>query len=205
MAKIELSKKGQAINLTKSSSSMGEILVNLQWNQQTEAKSGGFMSAFLGKKKQTVDLDLGCLYELKNGDKGCVQALGNAFGSISRPPYAQLDADDRTGSSLTGENLRINGNHLSDIKRILVYAFIYEGASNWSEADGVVTLKYAGGSDIEVKLTEHKNGQNMCAIALIENVNDETFKVQRLVEYYRGHQEMDRAHKWNMRWSAGSK
>lgn len=206
--KIELTKKGQAINLTKSSNSIGEILVNLQWNQQSSsAKPTGFMASLLGKKPKgtSIDLDLGCLYELKNGQKGCVQALGNAFGSLSAPPYIQLDGDDRTGSSTTGENLRINGNRLSEIKRILVYSFIYNGVSNWSEADGVVTLKYKDGSDIEVKLNEHKNGQNMCAIAMIENENDETFKIQRLVEYFRGHQEMDNSYKWGMKWSAGKK
>lgn len=206
--KIELTKKGQAINLTKSSNSIGEILVNLQWNQKSSSvKSTGFMSSLLGKKPKgtSIDLDLGCLYELKNGQKGCVQALGKAFGSLSSPPYIQLDGDDRTGSSTTGENLRINGNRLSEIKRILVYSFIYNGVSNWSEADGVVTLKYKDGSDIEVKLNEHKNGQNMCAIAMIENENDETFKIQRLIEYFRDHQDMDNSYKWGMKWSAGKK
>ena len=37
-----------------------------------------------------------------------VQALGNAFGALDRPPYIQLDADDRSGSSVGGENLLIN-------------------------------------------------------------------------------------------------
>ena len=203
--KIELKKKGQSINLTKNNQAIGEILVNLNWNQQNAGKkSGGFLSSLLGKSNN-VDLDLGCLYELKNGEKGCVQALGNAFGSYASFPYMQLDADDRTGSATGGENLRINGSKLSEIKRVLVYAFIYEGAANWSQADGIVTLKYPAGPDIEVRLDEHKNGQIMCAIAMIENVNDETFKVERLVEYFNGHKNMDQAYNWGMNWVAGRK
>lgn len=203
--KIELKKKGQVINLTKSNNNaIGEILVNLNWNQQSAAKSGGFFSSLLGKSKG-IDLDLGCLYELNDGQKGCVQALGNAFGSFESVPFMKLDADDRTGSSVTGENLRINGNKISDIKRIVVYAFIYEGVANWSQADGIVTLKYPAGPDIEVKLDEHRNGNIMCAIAMIENVNNETFKVERLVEYFQGHQDMDRAYGWGMNWQAGRK
>ncbi|MBA9025891.1 uncharacterized protein involved in tellurium resistance [Peribacillus huizhouensis] len=102
----------------------------MNWNQQSGGKkSGGFLSALLGKSNH-VDLDLGCLYELKNGEKGCVQALGNAFGNFNNRPYMQLDADDRTGSAVGGENLRINGNKISDIKRVLVYSFIYEGVAN---------------------------------------------------------------------------
>ncbi len=203
--KIELKKKGQAINLTKSNNNaIGEILVNLNWNQQIAAKSGGFFSSLLGKPKG-IDLDLGCLYELKNGEKGCVQALGNAFGSFDSFPFMKLDGDDRTGSSAGGENLRINGNKISDIKRIVVYAFIYEGVANWSQADGVVTLKYPAGPDIEVKLDEHRNGKIMCAIAMIENVNNETFKVERLVEYFQGHRDLDQAYGWGMNWQAGRK
>lgn len=203
--KIELKKKGQVINLTKSTNNaIGEILVNLNWNQQSAGKSGGFFSSLLGKPKG-IDLDLGCLYELNDGEKGCVQALGNAFGSFETAPFTKLDGDDRTGSSAGGENLRINGNMISRIKRIVVYAFIYEGVANWSQADGVITLKYPAGPDIEVKLDEHRNGNIMCAIAMIENVNNETFKVERLVEYFQGHRDMDRAYGWGMDWQAGRK
>ncbi|MBM7656528.1 tellurite resistance protein TerA [Neobacillus cucumis] len=205
LSKIELTKKGQSINLTKSDKqSIGEILVNLNWNQKTRS-SGGFFSSLFGGGSNGVDLDLGCLYELRNGQKGCVQALGNTFGSYQSAPFMVLDGDDRTGAVSGGENLRINGNKISDIKRVLVYSFIYEGVANWSEADGVVTLKYPNGADIEVRLNEHRNGQIMCAIAMIENVKNETFKVQRLVEYFNGHQEMDRAYGWGMNWVAGRK
>ncbi|KQL54139.1 Tellurium resistance [Heyndrickxia shackletonii] len=205
LSKVELTKKGQSINLTKSNTqSIGEILVNLNWNQQTK-NSGGFFSALFGKGNAGVDLDLGCLYELKNGEKGCVQALGNSFGSFRGVPYMELDGDDRTGAVSGGENLRINGNKIQDIKRVLVYSFIYEGVANWSQADGIVTIKYPSGPDIEVKLDEHRNGKIMCAIAMIENVKNETFKVQRLVEYFNGHQDMDRAYGWGMKWVAGRK
>ena len=201
--KIELTKKGQTINLQKKSGSLGEIVVNLNWNQQQQ-KSGGFFSGLLGKNKG-IDLDLGCLYELTNGEKGCVQALGNSFGSLNGVPFIQLDGDDRTGAASGGENLRINGNQIAQIKRLVVYTFIYEGVANWAQADGVVTLTYPGGQDIEVRLDETRSGLTMCAIAMIENVNNETFKVERLVEYFDGHRQLDKAYGWGMQWRSGSK
>ncbi|PAQ14252.1 Tellurium resistance [Bacillaceae bacterium SAOS 7] len=202
---IELKKKGQSINLSKKGNNIGEILVNLNWNQNPNVeKKGGLLSSLFGGNRN-FDLDLGCLYEMNSGEKGCVQALGDAFGSLTHFPYIKLDHDDRTGASIGGENLRINGNRIIDIKRVLVYAFIYEGAANWSEADAVVRLTYPNGEDIVVKLDEHRNGKGMCAIAMIENVNNETFSVKRLVEYFQGHQQMDRAYGWGMRWTAGSK
>ncbi len=80
---IELKKKGESINLSKKGRDMGEILVNLKWNQNPKAaKRGGFLASLFGSGQKNFDLDLGCLYELKSGEKGCVQALGNAFGSL---------------------------------------------------------------------------------------------------------------------------
>nr|WP_246628279.1 TerD family protein [Paenibacillus oenotherae] len=195
--KIELKKRGDSINLQKNGP-LGEILINLNWNQTTQKK--GWFGGSSG-----VDLDLACLYELKNGDKGVVQALGEAFGNFQRAPYVELDGDDRTGSVKSGENIRINGNKLSEIKRLLVFTFIYQGATNWSEADGVVTLKQSGGPDIIVRMDEHNNRKGMCAIALIKNVNDQTFSIERLVQFYSGHRELDEAYNWGLRWKAGSK
>ena len=56
---VEL-KKGQKVNLKKKVS-IGEILINLNWDQPKKR--------FLFAPKP-IDLDLGCLYELKNGRKG---------------------------------------------------------------------------------------------------------------------------------------
>jgi tellurite resistance protein TerA len=196
LKKIELKKKGDSINLKKSDGGLGEVLINLNWNQ----KQGGLFS-----RKSGVDLDLACLYELKDGSKGVVQALGDLFGSLNHPPYVSLDGDDRTGTVTTGENLRINGMKIAEIERILVFAFIYQGVTNWSEADGIVTVKQGGGPDIIVNLDEHKNRKGLCAIALFRNVSNETFSVERLVQYYSGHRELDEAYGWGLRWVTGTK
>ena len=95
--------KGKKISLEKKSSSgLGEILVNLNWNARPQKQ--GFLKTLLSGSG-AIDLDLGCLFELKNGYKGTVQALGNAFGNLNAEPFIALDGDDRTGASVTGENL----------------------------------------------------------------------------------------------------
>ena len=142
--------KGQKVSLEKKSTSgLGEIHVNLNWNSVPQKQ--GFFASLLGGN-QGIDLDLGCLYELKDGRKGAVQALGNSFGSLVNPPYISLDGDDRTGAAVAGENLRINGNQISNIKRILIYTFIYEGIANWQQANAVVTIKYPGAEDLVVRM-----------------------------------------------------
>ena len=134
-----------------------------------------------------------------------MQALGNAFGSLSNPPYISLDGDDRTGASAAGENLRINGNQISRIKRILVYTFIYEGVANWQQADATVTIKYPGAEDLVVKMDSYNTQNRMCALAYLENVNDETFSVEKIVQFYMGHKDMDQAFKWGLNWVPGRK
>ena len=194
---VEL-RKGQKVNLEKRGTSIGEILINLNWSQPV--KRGLF-----SRTPQPIDLDLGCLYELKNGAKGAVQALGNNFGSLVQPPFVSLDGDDRTGTSAGGENLRVNGAMIPQIKRLLVYTFIYEGVANWREANGIVTVKYPGSQDIIVRMDEYSTAQKMCAIALFENQNDETFSVEKVVRFFDGHEVMDRAFNWGLKWVPGRK
>lgn len=159
----------------------------------------------LGSSSQGIDLDLGCLYELKDGRKGAVQALGNAFGSLNQAPFVALDGDDRTGAAAAGENLRINGNKISEIRRILVYTFIYDGVANWQQADATVTIKYPGAEDLIVKMDTYNSANRMCGLALFENQNDQTFSVEKIVQFYAGHQYMDQAFHWGLNWMAGRK
>ncbi len=193
--------KGQKINLQKSSPStgLGEILVNLNWN--SKPVNQGLFSG----RNSGIDLDLGCLFELNDGRKGAVQALGNAFGSLIYPPFIALDGDDRTGNSIGGENLRINGNMISQIRRILVYTFIYEGIANWQQADAVVTIRYPSAEDIIIKMDTYNSSQTMCGLALFQNVNNQTFSVEKIVQFYQNHQALDQAFGWNMRWTTGRK
>ena len=195
--------KGQKVSLKKGASGgRGEILVNLNWNARPVKK--GLLGGLFGGS-QGIDLDLGCLYELKDGQKGAVQALGNGFGALNRPPYIALDGDDRTGAAAAGENLRINGDQIGNIKRILVYTFIYEGIANWQQADGIVTIRYPKAEDLIVKMDEYNSSDRMCGLALLENMNDETFSVEKIVRFFPGHEALDQAFHWGLRWKAGRK
>ena len=194
---VELS-KGQKVSLSKGAAS-GEIVINLNWTQGIPKKG-----LFGIKKTQSIDLDLGAFVELTDGTKYVIQALGNAFGNTASAPFVALDGDDRTGEVSGGENIRVNGNHLSDIRRMLVFTFIYEGAVSWQQADGVVTVKYPGGDDIIVRLDEHSTDRKMCAIAEITN-SENILSVSKLIRFFKDHIEMDNAYGWGFRWTAGRK
>jgi len=198
LSKVQLSKAAPTVSLSKGTGAAGRMRINLNWTQKVRR-------GLFGGRGDAVDLDLGCLWELADGRKGVVQALGNSFGSLDAPPYAYLDGDDRSGSSEGGENLTINLDHLGEIRRILVFTYIYEGAPNWAAANGVVTLYPQGATPIEIRLDEVSNTARTCAIAML-TAQGSSLHIQREVRYINGTQsELDRAYGWGMNWTAGRK
>lgn len=208
LSKVTLTKAAPTVSLAKSGARIGGVLqVNLNWNARPPAApgGGGFLKRLSGQSS-AIDLDLGCLYELADGSKGVVQALGNAFASRnSGAPIIVLDGDDRSGTSAGGENLRIDLSRLAEIRRILVFAMIYEGVTNWAGADGVVTVFPVGAPPIEVLLDEHSTNSRVCGVALLTNTGGD-LDIRREVRYVNGSQRaLDEAYGWGMRWQAGHK
>jgi tellurite resistance protein TerA len=120
-------------------------------------------------------------------------------------PLIHLDGDDRSGQVSTGENLTVDLTDPSKVKRVLVFALIYEGAANWAAARAVATLTQVGAAPIEVLLDDPRDGARICAIATISQQNGEV-TVKREVNYINGAQRaLDEAYGWGMNWTAGRK
>lgn len=191
LQKITLDKQGSSTRISlKKGGGSDPIRVNLNWD-----KGGGFLRA-------SADLDLGCMYVMNNGDRGVIQALGNNFGSERLEPYIELDQDDRTGASATGENLTIYRPDL--IHTVLIFAFIYEGTSDFTKVNGRLTMKDPRGNEITVKLSNPDMRRTFCAIASIENFGGE-IKITKEERYFSGHKDCDEHYGFGFRWSAGSK
>jgi tellurite resistance protein TerA len=202
-SKVTLTKSSPTVSLTKADAAAGTLRVNLNWNARPNQPTGLFRRRSAG-----IDLDLGCLYDYVDGSKGVVQALGNSFRDVHAQgdqPICWLDGDDRSGTNAGGENLYVDLRQLANIRRILVFAFIYEGAPSWAAANGVVTLFPVAGPQVQVHLDEHDEQSFMCAIAMLENAGSGV-SVRREVRYIRGgHSELDQIYGWGMRWTAGHK
>ena len=208
LSKITLTKNQSSINLKKRDD-FGKISVNLDWNQRPQSDKAAPKKGILGdlfKQHQSsgIDLDVGAMIHLKNGEKTLIQALGNRFGSLQSAPYVCLRADDRTGQVSGGEWLDINGQQWSQIEEVFIFAFIYEGAPNWEKTDGVVTIHVPEQSPIETRLTEGAGNLPMCAIARLVNQQG-SINVERINQYFKGHQEMDKAFNWGFSWKRGRK
>ena len=197
LSKVSLEKSKPSISLEKTGSSFGEIVLNLNWTAQPTKKG------FFGGTKQ-LDLDLGCLVELADGSKGVVQALGNSFGSYDGAPYIELSGDDRTGAIDAGETIRINGAQFDKIRKLAVFALIYEGAPNWQTTDGVVRITAPNQPEISVRMNEQDSSSRLCGIATIENDGGK-MRIERLVRFYRDQKQYADDMGIMLQWKAGSK
>ncbi|OWA01969.1 Tellurium resistance [Streptomyces sp. CS159] len=210
LTKVTLTKAAPSVSLTKQGGTSGAMRVNLNW--QVRKQFSGWARK-LGRPvamHDDLDLDLCCLYELSDGSKGVVQALGNAFGALHQPPFIHLDGDDRTGAVSTGENLTISLDHQRYFRRILVFVTIYEGARSFADLHATVTLQPQYGAPVDFSLDECTVPSTVCALALITNTGNDLV-VQREARYLvpdRGvspQRTVDHAYGWGMNWTPGRK
>ncbi|MGP4003549.1 TerD family protein [Streptomyces sp. 8N706] len=218
---IELTKRHRTVSLTKQGAATGNLRVNLSWRMRTSDIGGStgrtrdllrhpskmFKPEVVqaqGPAVVQIDLDLACLYELKDGTKGVVQPLGDFFGDINSPPYVKLSGDDRFGSG-SGETIYINLDHRDEIKRLLIFVYIYDGTPAFDRTHAIVTLYPSNGPRVEIGLDERAPQARSCAVVLIEN-NKGELTVRREVKYVYGFQaELDRLYGWGLHWGRGFK
>jgi uncharacterized protein involved in tellurium resistance len=218
---IDLTKRRPAVSLTKQGAATGNLRVNLSWRMRTSdiegrsKQSGRLLRHPLKLFKPdvvqahtqgvvNVDLDIGCLYELKDGTKGVVQPLGSFFGDLNAPPYVKLSGDDRFGAP-SGETIFVNLDHRDAIKRLLFFVYIYDQTPAFDRTHATMTLYPSNGPRIEIELDERAPQARSCAVFMLENVKDELV-VRREVRFVYGFQaELDRLYGWGLQWGRGFK
>ncbi len=212
LSKVTLTKESPAISLAKQGGTSGRLRVNLNWQERTgQRQSLGWKERLTKAMSGGLDLDLCALFELADGRKGVVQALGNAFGSLHQPPYMHLDGDDRTGAVATGENLTINLDHVPEMRRMVIFVTVYAGATSFKGiANATVTLTPERGAPVEFHLDECTVDSPVCVLALLTNEGGELI-VNREARYLipdRGvspQRTVDHAYGWGMQWTPGRK
>jgi tellurite resistance protein TerA len=205
-------------SLSRSGAGSGTLRVNLRWSNPEELRRGGVrvlrrrldpdgtQGSAAGPK---VDLDLGCLYQFTDGQRGVVQAAGARHGNFARPPYVRLDRDDRTGSS-TGENLFISMDQSAHFERLLIFVLLAGGAEDLTKVGAVITLYPTSGPALELRLDGQSSlapvtggRYKSCAAVLIRRQGTE-FMLKTESKFYPGYQsEIDKAYAWGLHWAPG--
>ncbi|MFI9410590.1 TerD family protein [Nocardia gamkensis] len=195
--KLSLTEDSASVSLTAHGATAGIMRVNLNW-ASPQGASGA------------VDLDLCCFWELVDGRKGDIRSVGDS-GSLERPPFIRLDADDRSGASAAGENLEIDLGHGADFRRILLFATLYDGAADFRGIGATATLYPAAAPPIELSVDGCTDSSRDVVLALIENTGTELV-VRREGRFVPpppnrprwGVTEVDKAYAWGLDWVRGT-
>ena len=116
-----------------------------------------------------------------------------------------LSGDERTGDAEgDDEYILVNGAHWKTVKRMLIYIYIYGGATQWAEINPHVTIDVPGENDLVLSLSSHNDAMDLCAIGGLEQVRG-GIKLTNYTEYFPGHEEMDRAFGYGLQWDDGKK
>ncbi|MDR6218361.1 TerD family protein [Deinococcus soli (ex Cha et al. 2016)] len=194
LTKVTLNKQGDAARISLTKGAPQPVHVNLNWTQgRTRGIFGGSGAS---------DLDLGCMLELEDGSKGVMQALGGNLGRKGTHPYIYVDKDDRSGHASDGENLYVEQPGL--IRRVLIFAFIYEGTANFRDVSAHMTLRDTAGNEVKLNLDNPSGMARFCAVALLERQGDQLI-VRKEEQYFRDHEDCDRHYRFGFNWRPGSK
>ncbi|HJN73497.1 MAG TPA: stress response protein [Myxococcota bacterium] len=216
-SKVTLAQKGDSFALkpkvVAGQRGGNELVINLNWNEHPEEKKGFFASLFGGDEE--IDLDLGVFFESKVAHpdthepiKACVQPLNQGLlqqGQFNDFPWIYHLGDDRTGGVAEGEFVKINLEHRDMLRRVMVFTYIYEGAANWAQTDGVVSVKAPGCPELIVELGKSSDSRTFCAICWIDFLDDGSMKVTKCATFHDDHVAADRTYGWGLKWVAGSK
>lgn len=198
ISKVTMEKRGdkKTVDLRKRGG-IQPIHINLNWEQSITRK--GFFSA---SETVNADLDLGCMFVLKDGSMGIIQALGDMFGSKNERPFIYLDKNDRSGQSSDGENLFIMRPDIIDV--ILIFTFIYKGNANFADVNGRIAIKDELDNVILLRLDNPDKRRTFCAICNIRNIGDK-IEITKEEKYFKGHREADKHYRFGFKWTTGNK
>ena len=94
--------------------------------------------------------------------------------------------------------------HPEIIKRIVFFAFIYEGAKDFSSVAGRMSFKVSNGERIFLALNNPEPNLSFCTAASIIN-RGSTVKITKEEKYFPNHQAADNYYKFGFNWRYGTK
>lgn len=200
---IKLEESGDSHNIAfnkLSNSKQLTVRVNLTWKQPASNRCKFFKKMFGGNK--APDLDLGCMYELFNREKGVIQPLEGNFGSKNSSPYIFMDKDNRTEAVTEGKNMYIFRPDL--IKRIMFFGLVYNGVPDFKSVRGRMLFKVGNGEEVYFELNNPDSNRPFCSAAMVHNIGSQVV-ILKEEKYFSGHQEADKNYGFGFSWTAGSK
>ncbi|WP_328472318.1 Tellurium resistance [Streptomyces sp. NBC_00448] len=148
-------------------------------------------------------IDLCALFELTDGSRGVVQALGGGHGALDRPPYLRLGTDRHHG-----DHVAFDLDHGAAFRRVLLFVSAHTGDHDLRGLNGSLILDSGHGAGIRVPLGPCTAPATACALALL--VRDGPHLLVRREARYLApraglspQRMVDYAYGWGLRWTPG--
>ncbi|MCD8387023.1 MAG: stress protein [Bacteroidales bacterium] len=195
------------LNYEKALTLPAEIQISLSWSNHQR-----FLKRVFGGG--AIDLDLGCFYEMENGDRMLIDVLQfqdnggprdrrTRQGCFTEPPYIWHTGDDRGSNAQSIETIIVNPQGLEELRRIMAYAFVTDGDSRWAQAQASLCISVPGCDDVTITL-DKPSDQRLCAIASIDiDPAAHLLTITKLLTYHAGHSACDRAYSWGFTYHKG--
>lgn len=177
-----------------------EMVISLKWTN-----GSGLMKRIMGQG--ALDIDLGCYYEMDNGEKLLIDALQfsedyggreqkTRQGCFVAPPYIWHCGDNRGMGRESIETILVNPLGLNQLRRLMIYAYVYDGSPRWAEAQATLEISLPGYESTLIEVNT-MGSERFCAIASIDvNPEDSCLVISKLDTFHSGHSTCDRVYGW---------
>ena len=153
---IELKEPGAQQRFIPVNGKFGNMEFKFSWHQRLATRAA-------------VKLDVGCFWETQDDQKGQVSRTSEKLGNLSNAPFVAMDEESKVLGSYRQELLHINGIEWNKIRRILFYAAILEGPTQWDPLDGQIKLAIDGQPDVVADILHQQQKGPVTVLLLIEN------------------------------------
>jgi tellurite resistance protein TerA len=90
------------------------------------------------------------------------------------------------------------------IRRMVVFALIYEGAADFKSVGGYLSIRDGDGSETLVELNNPDANRTFCAIAMVTNTGG-GIEIRKEERYFTRHRECDAFFQFGFDWTPGQK
>jgi uncharacterized protein involved in tellurium resistance/tellurite resistance protein len=186
---VHLATVGAQHRVSAADAMFGPIQIKFSWHQPIATKA-------------QVKLDIGCLWELQNGQKGQLRTELSEFGSTTAEPFIALGNKIRQVGSVCDETFQLNGNAWQQIKRLLCFAMISEGPNQWDPLDGRVQITIPEQPAIAIDCLAPNGSKSppLAALLLIENRSDQ-MRISYPGTYFGSYFDLDVAFDFGLQWA----
>ncbi|MBL8151529.1 MAG: hypothetical protein JNN15_16510 [Blastocatellia bacterium] len=112
--------------------------------------------------------------------------MGGKLGSRDEEPFIFLDKQAIYETSGSGENLYIYHPELLDF--VMLFAFIFQGARDFSTVRGKMLIREQGGSEIFIQPNFYKPNLILCSFSVIRKIGT-NLEVVKEEQYFSNHEE----------------